>query len=355
MSFQPMLGFRADGMDLEDPVHYRASIAGEAAFLPAFAYDSAVFARMEDEKIWTRAWVPMGAHARIPHAGDLLPHTVGEHGVHLRRLADGTVQGYFNFAQHGGCRFVPRQCQTGTKTHCFYTSCGHSRDRDVLPANADGSEPPEMYMFVGNNPLKQRPVRTALAGPVAFVCLDPVASSDEPEGDEPPDFPGYGDATPVPVAHWTLEARFNWKLALTAAERLEKCGTPHAPGALRAWPPNLITWNHDGMVVLVIAQPVGTAQTMLHVDVLSKFASPTGTDAVVDAVRATVAAIAAAATRLQSEVTAGASCDAPQNPLTSAFQQWCVARVLTCYEYPDRPLYAMPGRASNSGVNAGPF
>ena len=355
MSFQPMLGFRADGVDLEDPVHYRASIAGEAAFLPAFAYDSAVFARLEDEKIWTRAWVPMGAHARIPRTGDLLPHTVGEHGVHLRRLADGTVQGYFNFAQHGGCRFVPRQCQTGTKTHCFYTSCGHSRDRDVIPANADGSEPPEMYMFVGNNPLKQRPVRTALAGPVAFVCLDPVASPDDVEGDDPPEFDGCGGAMHVPVAHWKAEARFNWKLALTAAERLVKGGTPDAPVALRALPPNLITWNHDGMVVLVIAQPVGPAQTMLHVDVLSRAALPNGTDAVVDAVRATVSAIAEGASRLQSEVTARAARDASQNLLTVAFQHWCVTRVLTRYEYPDRPLYAMPGRASNSGVNAGPF
>jgi len=351
MTWQPMLGFRAGGVDLEDPAHYRDVLAGAAAFLPAFAYDSAVFARLEDEKIWTRAWVPMGAPARIPRAGDLLPHTVGEHGVHLRRLADGTVQGYFNFAQHGGCRFVPRQCQTGTKTHCFYTSCGHSRDRDVIPANPDGSEPPEMYMYVGINPLKQRPVRTAMAGPVAFVCLDPAESATGADAGDPPSVDGYLTGATIPVAHWTAEAGFNWKLAFTAAERLAEGGGVEA---LKAMPPNLITWRQGDAVVLVIAQPVGPAQTMLHVDVLSGEPAREG-DTAVDAVRAVIGSLADTAVSLQSEVGTGRSCHARHLPLTSAFQQWLVARVLVRHVYPDRPLYAMPGRASNSGVNAGPF
>lgn len=351
MSWQPMLGFRAGGVDLEDPAHYREVLAGRAPFLPAFAYDSAVFARLEDEKIWTRAWVPMGAPARIPRAGDLLPHTVGEHGVHLRRLADGTVQGYFNFAQHGGCRFVPRQCQTGTKTHCFYTSCGHSRDRDVISANPDGSEPPEMYMYVGINPLKQRPVRTALAGPVAFVCLDPETHEAGMAGDVPTVFRDDAIDADLPLAHWTVEAGFNWKLALTAGERLANGG---ALEALKALPPNLITWRHGDTVVLVIAQPVGPAQTMLHVDVLSR-QPVSDDDTALDAVRASVTSLVDAAVSLQREIGAGGSCDTSRLPLTSTFQHWLVTRVLIRHEYPDRPLYAMPGRASNSGVNAGPF
>lgn len=352
MSWQPMLGFRAGGVDLEDPAHYRDVVAGTAVFLPAFAYESALFARLEDEKIWTRAWVPMGVPARIPRAGDLLPHTVGEHGVHLRRLPDGTVQGFFNFAQHGGCRFVPRQCQTGTKTHCFYTSCGHSRDRDVILANEDGSEPPEMYMFVGNNPLKQRPVRTVVTGPVAFVCIDPAAES---AVDELPSLGDGGQEARVPLAHWTVEGAFNWKLALTAAERLVRDGAPGSPREVQTATPNLIVWQGHGTVVLVIAQPVGPARTMLHVDVLAPHGRAEERHAGVDAVRDTIAALVASAVALQAEALAGAGALTAAYPLTKAFQQWCVRRVLTRYDYPDRPLYAMPGRASNSGVNAGPF
>ena len=136
MSTHPALGYFDDGSDLAAPAFYDAVRRpfGESSLLPPVAYRSKVFADLEDEKLWTRTWVCIGSAQQIPNAGDLLPYTIGNHGIHVQRAADGSLTGRFNKAQHGGCRFVPAQCQTGKKTKCSYTSCGYSRDRDVVLA-----------------------------------------------------------------------------------------------------------------------------------------------------------------------------------------------------------------------------
>ncbi|MHB0991809.1 MAG: hypothetical protein ACYC3O_01885 [Burkholderiales bacterium] len=216
MSWQPIQAFIEGQGDFSDPGLYSSVLQafGKATSLPQFAFRSKAFADFEDEKIWTRAWVCVGTALRIRNGGDLLPFTVGNHGIHIQREEGGSLKGFFNFAQHGGCRYVPRQCQTGRKTTCFYTSCGHSRDRDVILAKAGGPDPTETYMYVGMNPLKLLPVSVGMLGSLIFVNLDNACDAQSIQ------LGAMGEALTRHCAkgvrhagHLVVESRCNWKLS----------------------------------------------------------------------------------------------------------------------------------------------
>lgn len=177
MKWHPSLGYSDEGFDLAareffDPARQEF---GQARVLHPAAYRSKAFADLEDEKIWTRAWVCVGMQERIPGYGDLLPYTVGNHGIHVQRDDRGQLQGRFNKAQHGGCRTIPLQCQSGKKTKCSFTSCGYSRDRDVMSAAELNDSAPAMGQYLGFNPAKLVSIKVETWGPFVFVNLDTEA------------------------------------------------------------------------------------------------------------------------------------------------------------------------------------
>lgn len=216
---RPDLGHVAEGWNLADPAFFAVG----SGLLPPAAYRSLAFANLEDDAVWTRAWLCIGFAHEIPGCGDLLSFTAGHHGVHVQRGADGTLAGRFNMAQHGGCRAVPLQCRTGTKTRCSFTACGYSRDGDPLPAGPDGLATPAMHQFLGLRPERLLPVATRKAGPLILANLDPAAAEFEP--------------LPLPpVLHrldgrvvYRLEVEANWKLVLAAlagCDRVFPTGRP---------------------------------------------------------------------------------------------------------------------------------
>lgn len=216
MFVHPELGYFDEREDLTAARLYAGSrlAFGRARKLPPVAFRSKVFADLEDEKIWTRAWIFVGGLDQIPAAGDLLPYTVGHHGIHVQRRADGGLIGRFNKAQHGGCRAVPLQCQTGIKTKCSFTSCGYSRDRDVIPASELGEETPAMRQYLGEQPDRLLPVRVDCFGPLVHVNLDRNADGlDQQLGPIEDLLAPYIAAKVRGVAGFWLEHQCNWKLA----------------------------------------------------------------------------------------------------------------------------------------------
>lgn len=217
MNVHPELGYFDEGLNLVEPELYAAARKpfGRAQTLPAAAYRSKIFADLEDEKIWTRTWVCVGVQQQIPNAGDLLPFTLGHHGIHVERQANGGLLARFNKAQHGGCRAIPAQCQTGIKTKCSFTSCGYSRDRDVIHASEvveEGSRFAGQYL--GDRPERLLPAKVEVWGPFIFVNLDldcePLARQ----------FKGlakrvapYFNADVKMVSELRSEIDCNWKLA----------------------------------------------------------------------------------------------------------------------------------------------
>lgn len=174
MVYHPDLGYVEDGVDLTDADLYKTVIQpfGHATILPPFSYQSKIFSDLEDEKLWTRSWIAVGTTHQIPNAGDLLPFTVGRHGIHVQREEDGGLIGRFNKAQHGGCRAIPLQCQTGKKTKCSFTSCGYSRDQYAIPIEAIGENTPTMHQYLGLIPERLLPIKVETLGPFIFVNLD---------------------------------------------------------------------------------------------------------------------------------------------------------------------------------------
>ena len=174
MVYHPDLGYVEDGVDLTDADLYKTATQpfGQATILPPFSYQSKIFSDLEDEKLWTRSWIAIGTIHQIPNAGDLLPFTVGRHGIHVQRLEDGSLIGRFNKAQHGGCRAIPLQCQTGKKTKCSFTSCGYSRDQHAIPVEEIGENSPTMHQYLGLIPERLLPIKVETLGPFIFVNLD---------------------------------------------------------------------------------------------------------------------------------------------------------------------------------------
>lgn len=179
MNVHPELGYFDEGLDLTQPKLYAAARKpfGRAQMLPPAAYRSRIFAELEDEKIWTRTWICIGVKQQIPNPGDLLPFTAGNHGIHVERAKDGGLVGRFNKAQHGGCRAIPAQCQTGTKTKCSFTSCGYSRDRDDISAGEAGESSELGGQYLGDRPERLLPVKVECWGPFIFVNLDAQSES----------------------------------------------------------------------------------------------------------------------------------------------------------------------------------
>ncbi len=210
MLLDPTLGYYDEGLNLTDGALYRQARApfGTAETLPPASYRSKVFSALEDNRIWASAWIAVGSELEIGDAGDLLPFTIGYHGIHLQREAGGAIVGRFNKAQHGGCRSVPLQCQTGSRTRCSFTSCGYSRDREVVPAAELDAAGSVANQYLGLVPERLLPVQVERWGPLLFACLDPRT----------PDLsPGLEARECAPVAERLLDKRWiaskaNWKL-----------------------------------------------------------------------------------------------------------------------------------------------
>lgn len=210
----PELGYRDEGSSLTDPALYETARRrfGLATTLPPVAYRSKTFLELESEKIWTRSWSVIGLLSQIPNPGDLLPFTLGFHGLHIQRNSDGLVSARMNRHQHGGCRFVPVQCRTGTQTKCSITSCNYTRDADAMSANADGGNSDEMFKFVGLVPEKLVPVKFGTLGPFILVNLDPqCAPLEEQSGALLPYVPAWpGDDVRIHSKLW-IDVKANWK------------------------------------------------------------------------------------------------------------------------------------------------
>ena len=234
-----------------------------AAVLPSGAYTSEVFQRLEDEKIWTRDWVCIGTTPQIANPFDLLPYTIGNHAIHAQRMPDGTLVGRFNKAQHGGCRTVPAQCQTGKKTRCSYTSCGFSRDRDVISGASLQEMSPQTGQYLGLRPERLLPVKLRAAGPLIFANIDPT-----PESEPDLDAPDLGTHIERRDGNWQ-EHRSNWKLAVAA---IVDAAEAWAGEVSVKWTfPNLVLVRAHDATLAVILQPTAMDQTLWR---LSFFAAP---------------------------------------------------------------------------------
>lgn len=272
---RPDLGHAAEGWDLSDASFVAGAIDPTAPrHLPQAAYRSLAFADLEDDAVWTRSWLCIGTQYEIPDTGDLLPFTAGHHGIHVQREADGRLVGRFNKAQHGGCRAVPLQCQTGTKTRCSFTACGYSRDGRALPAAPEGGATPAMHQYLGMRPERLLPVSVRTTGPLIFVNLDAGATA---EPMTPLAFPGSVPKTLDGASGHRREYSANWKLLLAALAAggdalpssdslwLTTTLSDGVQAEIRVLFPNLILLSACGETCAILLQPVALGETLCRI------------------------------------------------------------------------------------------
>ncbi|MCS0503643.1 ring-hydroxylating oxygenase subunit alpha [Ancylobacter mangrovi] len=275
MTHRRDLGYRDEGHDLADPAFYADALEPEPRVLPPAAFRSLRFSQLEDEAVWTRDWICVGTHEAIAGRGDLLPFTVGTHGIHVQRTEGGIVA-RFNKAQHGGCRAVPLQCQTGAKTKCSFTSCGYSRDRGAIPASELGDGTPQMHQYLGLRPERLLTAHVQSWGPLIFVNLDVAPAWPAEELASLGRLGGFfGNHKPAWSDEVWLEYAANWKLmgqALASgtpaharsdvwmlADTALSDGTP----ARAAWLfPNLVLLATERSTAIVNLQPTAMGQTL---------------------------------------------------------------------------------------------
>jgi hypothetical protein len=286
MEQRPDLGYFDEGYDLASAEFYADAIAscGDAQVLPPPAYRSLAFTQLEDEAIWTRDWICIGSEAEIPDVGDLLPFTVGTHGLHVQRMTDGFAA-RFNKAQHGGCRVVPLQCQGGMKTRCSFTSCGYSRDRTAIAASDLGDGTPEMHQYLGLRPERLWTAHVDRFGPLLFVNLDtkprPLA---EQLGDLDHVVRVFGAEITARRANLWFEFAANWKFLAQhlAAGTMIESGEDHdwliaatqVDAGLEAkatWVfPNLLVLETETETCVAALQPTAIGQTLCRVTIFTQ-------------------------------------------------------------------------------------
>lgn len=318
----------------------RAVPQGIVRLLPPSAFRSRVFQAEEDAAIWTRAWVCAGFATEIPNPGDVLPFTVGNHGIHIERLADGSLVGRFNKAQHGGCRAVPLQCQTGAKTKCSFTACGYSRDRRPIAADeADRNASLDQYLGLRPERLLTVPVRTW--GPLLLVQLDPEA---EIPFDWPMPHTVFGDAPCVEgggalATRW-LEHDANWKhlAACLADGAIASNGQSYAltDGATALLYPNVVIMPGRTVTAAIVLQPTALGRTLSRIRFFADAAAVLSDESACDELLATFATRAASAETQQRDDSGEAT--------SGAIRAWFEAKVLAATdalhaEIQTTPLY----------------
>ncbi|WP_158807185.1 hypothetical protein [Beijerinckia sp. L45] len=277
---------------------------GTVRLLPPAAFRSRIFQAEEDAAIWTRAWVCAGFAAEIPNAGDVLPFTIGTHGIHIERLADGSLVGRFNKAQHGGCRAVPLQCQTGAKTKCSFTACGYSRDRRPIAAD-DVNREASLDQYLGLRPERLLTVPVKTWGPLLLVQLDPEAKTgfDWPSPEVVLKNASFAENGAM-ATRW-LEHDANWKhLATCLADGVvETMGGSHAVregGSVLLYPNVVILADHT-VTAVVILQPTALGRTLSRIRLFAREASALCDASACEAILATIATRAAAAEARQRD------------------------------------------------------
>ena len=77
-----------------------------ATSVPAARYYDAAFARLEDERLWSRTWQMACRLEEIPSPGDFVEYTIGHQSVVVVRLDRDTIRAYHNTCRHRGTQLA---------------------------------------------------------------------------------------------------------------------------------------------------------------------------------------------------------------------------------------------------------
>jgi hypothetical protein len=246
-------------------------------------------ARRAPEPLDPGAWTCAGLVEQIPGEGDLLPVTLGERALHVRREAGGALSAAYNALQYGGCGSLPVQCLAGRKIACPIRSCAFSLDGDPLAAGDEGADR-TARQFTGFSRGKLRAVGVATWGP--FILLNTIddredelaqrlASLASVAGPRVQALRCVGWHTEPAVAAWPeIAARLERFMRAPTRSRSslpvanDDVDRPAAAGVHVAFA-NLMVGFAAGRAMALILKPIGPLTTEVTVAVLGETGRPT--------------------------------------------------------------------------------
>jgi len=211
---------------------YRSETTYEATRLPvefastliADSYRSEGYYTNEQDQLFSRSWVGVGATSDVAEPGAVIVRQVAGRSVIITRNGDGELRAFLNVCRHRGSRLIKEDCTLKAgRIRCPYHSWAYDLNGSCIGTPLfEGSDIPDVmraaFDMGGAKEFSREdyplfPVEVATFGPVVFVSLDDdVAPLAEWLGDLPERLVGYD------LDQWTVQATkdydigANWKL-----------------------------------------------------------------------------------------------------------------------------------------------
>ena len=109
---------------------YRPTVSAEG--LPAAAYTSEEFLKLERERLFPRHWMAIGFASDVPQSGDAWPVTAAGWPLLMVRGRDGTLRVFHNICLHRGMSPVGEPCQGLSTIRCPWHSWTYDLDGTLL-------------------------------------------------------------------------------------------------------------------------------------------------------------------------------------------------------------------------------
>ena len=195
-----------------------------ASTLIADGYRSVDYYVDEQEQIFAKGWVGVGATSEVSAVGQVIVRQVSGRSVIVTRNTDGNIKAFLNVCRHRGSRLIKEDCTLKVaRIRCPYHSWAYDLDGSCIGTPLfEGSDIPDgmrAAFDMGDAKEFSRedyplfPVQVDTFGPLIFVSLNnEVAPLADSLGDLPDRLLGYD------LASWTVRASKdydiggNWKL-----------------------------------------------------------------------------------------------------------------------------------------------
>src|ERR1700722_10065860 len=144
----------------------------EARGLPAKAYTSDEFFRLEQTTLFPRHWYAAAFTTDLPDVGDAIPVMVAGVPIILVRDRDGSIKGFHNVCRHRAALVLPAPAKGLNQLACPYhawawTLGGELRATPYFDGTKAAKDSPIVWVENG-----LMPVRVGVSHPLVFVNLD---------------------------------------------------------------------------------------------------------------------------------------------------------------------------------------
>ena len=181
-------------------------------YVAAEDYISPEFAKLEKDRLWTRAWLMAGREEELPEVGSYITFEIADQSVTILRAPDQSLKAFHNVCPHRG-RKLTAGCGRMGKFFCKYHGWKWDLDGNI----ADVVDRQDWGDALQDEDIALQAVRLGTWGGWIFICMDEETESLEDWLETVPQF-----IDPFDFASMRYKFRLqavlpaNWKVSLEA-------------------------------------------------------------------------------------------------------------------------------------------